>query len=82
MKKLQKVMASTFIVGTLATLLYTLGLLSWEYYGIGLYWYEAALLVGWMLIMYGTSLYYGILIAVLYPEELKKKFAARKFHHM
>lgn len=71
-------MASTFMVGFIATLFYTFGLLSWEWYGTGLYSFEADLLLVWIVIMFGTSCYYGVMIAILYPEELRKKLASRK----
>ena len=81
MKKLLQVMVSTFMVGFIATLFYTFGLLSWDWYGIGLYSYESNLLLAWILIMFGTSFYYGLLIAILYPDEVKKRLASRKWHH-
>lgn len=74
-------MASTFTIGFLATLLYTFGNLAWDRYGIGLYQYESNLLLAWIIIMFGTAFYYGVVFAVLYPEELKKRLSGGKWHH-
>ncbi len=81
MKKLQKMMQSAFTIGFIAALVYTFGLLSWEWYGTGLYAHESNLLLVWIIIMFGTAFYYGIMMVILYPDQVKKNITARKWHH-
>lgn len=81
MNRLHKVMMSTATIGFIALLFYTFGLLSWGWFGIGLYSFESDLLLAWIGVMFGTSIYYGITMAILYPEEVKKRWMGRKWHH-
>lgn len=81
MKKLQRMMTSAFVIGFISVLFYSFGLLSREWYGTGLYAYESSLLLVWIIIMFGTAFYYGLVMVILYPDEVRKSIASKKRHH-
>lgn len=73
MKKLRYVTAATFSLGLLGLILFTFGQISWNIYGIGFYQNESMLLLAWIMLMFGTAGYYGVMSAVLYPAAVKKR---------
>jgi hypothetical protein len=74
MKKLHIVTGTTFILGLFGLLFFTFGQLTRYWYGVGLYQNESLLLLAWIMLMFGTAFYYSILNAVLYPQDMKKKW--------
>jgi hypothetical protein len=74
MRKLRLVTAVTFTLGLIGLLFLTFGQLAWNFYGIGLYPNEASLLIAWIMLMFGTAFYYGIMNAILYTDAVKKRW--------
>lgn len=73
MKKIRYITATTFCLGLLWLLFLTFGELAWNFYGVGLYPYEASLLIAWVMLMFGTAFYYGLMGCILYPEQARRR---------
>lgn len=79
MKKLRYVTATTFSLGLIGLLFLTFGQLAWNFYGIGLYPNEASLLTAWIMLMFGTAFYYGLMNAILYTDAIKRRWEKGKW---
>lgn len=79
MKKMMVVCATTFTLGLLGLLFFTFGQISWNIYGIGFYENESLLLLAWIMLMFGTAFYYGLMNAILYTDAIKRRWEKGKW---